>query len=145
MNFLMRPAQTAAATAAEQPSVSAKYMADANYASKDGMTLGGLMAEDTYPQNSKGEDQGKDPTDGIWGENGSVMGASSKSDTPIVENYIDVAEEEGWITIPYSTSASSLCHFSKLFNQVLAYMHVSAFHDEKVHIFSLWPCLSMHS
>ncbi|KAG5566703.1 hypothetical protein RHGRI_002304 [Rhododendron griersonianum] len=101
MNFLLRPAQTAAATAAEQPSVSSKYMTDANYASKDGMTLGGLMAEDTYPRNSKGEDQGKDPTDGIWVESGSVMGASSKSDTPIVENHIDVAEDEGWITVPY--------------------------------------------
>ncbi|KAI8573652.1 hypothetical protein RHMOL_Rhmol01G0293700 [Rhododendron molle] len=112
MNFLMRPAQTAAATAAEQPSVSSKYMTDANYASKDGMTLGGLMAEDTYPQNSKSEDQGKDPTDVIWGENGSVMGASSKSDTPIVENHIDVAEDEGWITVPYSEQVHILACLS---------------------------------
>ncbi|KAI8562969.1 hypothetical protein RHMOL_Rhmol03G0077000 [Rhododendron molle] len=108
MNFLLRPAQTAAATAAERPSVSSKYMTDANYASKDRMTLGGLMAEDTYLRNSKAEDQGKDPTEGNWGENGSVMGASSKSDTPIVVNHIDVAEDEGWITIPYSMSSSSL-------------------------------------
>ncbi|KAE9463435.1 hypothetical protein C3L33_04659, partial [Rhododendron williamsianum] len=112
MNFLLRPAQTAAATAAEQPSVSSKYMTDANYASKDGMTLGGLMAEDTYPQNSKGEDQGKDPTDGIWVESGSVMGASSKSDTPIVENHIDVAEDEGWITVPYSEQVHILACLS---------------------------------
>ncbi|KAG5566699.1 hypothetical protein RHGRI_002304 [Rhododendron griersonianum] len=138
MNFLLRPAQTAAATAAEQPSVSSKYMTDANYASKDGMTLGGLMAEDTYPRNSKGEDQGKDPTDGIWVESGSVMGASSKSDTPIVENHIDVAEDEGWITVPYKelpdnwSEASDILSFRSLDRSFV-------FPGEQVHILA---CLS---
>ncbi|KAE9465615.1 hypothetical protein C3L33_02481, partial [Rhododendron williamsianum] len=104
------------------------------------MTLGGLMAEDTYLRNSKAEDQGKDPTDGNWGENGSVMGASSKSDTPIVVNHIDVAEDEGWITIPYKelpdnwSEASDILSFRSL-------DRCFVFPGEQVHILA---CLSAY-
>lgn len=109
MNFLLRPAQTAAATAGEQPSVSSKYMTDANYASKDRMTLGGVLWPKIHIcRILKVKIRGKILLMEFEVKKEALMGASSKSDTPIVENHINVAEDEGWITIPYSTSSLPL-------------------------------------
>ncbi|XAR64746.1 hypothetical protein NMG60_11008554 [Bertholletia excelsa] len=97
MNFLLRPAQTAAASV-EQPSVSSNYQTDPNYASKH-TTLEGLIAEDPFVQESIVEADGED-ADGNGEEKRRLMASSSKIDVPIVDNYIDVAEDEGWIIIP---------------------------------------------
>lgn len=99
MNFLLRSAQSAAA---DQPSVH-DFSTDTHHMSKPSATLEGLIAEDPYPQYSAAED-GDGEVDEVGGENGSIAGPSTKNDAPIVENHSDVNEEEGWITIPYSTS-----------------------------------------
>ncbi|THG03092.1 hypothetical protein TEA_000890 [Camellia sinensis var. sinensis] len=141
MNFLLRPAQTAAAAAAEQPSVSSEYQTDANYVSRNVTTLEGLIAEDSFSENSMmGEDHGEGGADGIGAENGSVMGSSSKGDSSIVENYIDVAEDEGWITIPYKklpdnwSEASDILSFRSL-------DRFFVFPGEQVHVLA---CLSAY-
>lgn len=141
MNFLLRPAQTAAAAAAEQPSVSSEYQTDANYVSRNVTTLEGLIAEDSFSENSMmGEDHGEGGVDGIGAENGSVMGLSSKGDSSIVENHIDVAEDEGWITIPYKklpdnwSEASDILSFRSL-------DRFFVFPGEQVHVLA---CLSAY-
>uniref|UniRef100_A0A5B7B8W0 Uncharacterized protein n=1 Tax=Davidia involucrata TaxID=16924 RepID=A0A5B7B8W0_DAVIN len=96
MNFLMRSTQTAVP---EQPPVQ-DYQTDGNYMSKHATTLEGLIAEDPFPQNSTSEDHDGE-TDGAGGENGGVLDPSSKNDSSIVENHIDVTEDKGFITIPY--------------------------------------------
>lgn len=71
--------------------------------SKSGSSLESLIAEDPFPQNSpetneRGSD--KDEEDGY-----DIDGLSSTSDVPIIGNHLDVSEEEGWITIPSSTTS----------------------------------------
>lgn len=42
-------------------------------------------------------------SDGVGAEASGIASSSCKNDTSVVENHTDVSEEEGWITIPYST------------------------------------------
>ncbi|XP_059655917.1 uncharacterized protein LOC132302927 isoform X2 [Cornus florida] len=109
MNFLLRSSQTAAA---EQPSVQ-ESQADINHVPKPMSTLEVLIAQDPFPPMSRAGDHGGE-TDGIGGQNGGAVGRgrSAKSDPPIVENHMDVAEDEGFITIPYSEQVHILACLS---------------------------------
>ncbi|KAA8533018.1 hypothetical protein F0562_032865 [Nyssa sinensis] len=95
MNFLLRSTQTAVV---EQRSVK-DYQTDGNYISKPEATLKGIIAEDPFLLNSTSEYHDGE-ADGIRGENGGVVGPSSKIDSSILENHIDVTEDEGFLTIP---------------------------------------------
>lgn len=110
MNFLMlRSTQTAAP---EQPSQEVKE--EANYVSKPNSTLEGLIAQDPFPVNSS-----VGYYDGVGRENGGVGGLSAKNSPPIAENHIDVSEDDGWITIPYSTHSSLSLTCLVCFHQVM--------------------------
>ncbi|XP_041015564.1 uncharacterized protein LOC121258220 isoform X1 [Juglans microcarpa x Juglans regia] len=95
MNFLLRPAQSAAA---EELSVH-ESPADMNYKTKPAATLEGLIAGDPYPQYSTVEDRNGGSV-GVEGEIGSVGGQSAESESSSVVKHSDVSEEEGCITIP---------------------------------------------
>lgn len=109
MNFLLRPAQSAAA---EEPSAH-ESPADLNYKTKPAATLEGLIAEDPYPQYSTVVDRNGGSV-GVEGEFGSVGGQSAESESSSVVKHSDVSEEEGCITIPCgmpSQLESVLCIF----------------------------------
>lgn len=93
MNFLMRPSHTAHA---DEPPVH-EISKGTQHVTKPTATLEGLIAEDSFPNYFVDEIHGE-----VGGENGSVAGLSSKSDSPDLVNLSDVTEEEGWITIPQS-------------------------------------------
>lgn len=87
MNFLLLRSNQHVTS--EPPPVP-EEVAESTYSSKSASTLEGFIAEDPFPdypnvENLDGE------TNGLLGENASVP-----------ENYTDVSEEDGWITIPYS-------------------------------------------
>lgn len=97
----MQPAQIATAVAAERPTMTSDRESGTNYGPRHVTTLEGLIAKDDFPLRSIGEDN-EDDTNGIGSEDEKVLGLGTKSDVPIVENYTDVSEDEGWITIPQS-------------------------------------------
>ncbi|XP_052173934.1 uncharacterized protein LOC127789167 [Diospyros lotus] len=137
MNFLLRPAQTAPPPVTEQPS--SLSGTDGIYVTKHVTTLEGLIAEDPFSQSHAGEVRGGD-ADGNGGENGSGEGTRSKDDLPVVENYIDVAEDEGCIIIPDKnlpdnwSEASDMGSFRSLDRHFL-------FPGEQVHMLA---CLSAY-
>lgn len=102
MNFLLRPTQHIVV----EPTPVPETPAEIPYVTKPSATLEGLIAEDPFPQYSRVDD-----SDGVPGENGGT-GPSAKSDTSMMESHSDVSEEEGWITIPYSTPSLLQLTFS---------------------------------
>ncbi|KAL5992179.1 hypothetical protein ACLOJK_013094 [Asimina triloba] len=101
MNFLMRTAHPAVP---EQPTVQ-ELPSDAHLQSKPGTTLEGLIAEDSFPRSSS--EGGRDgDCNGSRGSNG--MASTTEKNYIPVGNHADVAEDEGWITIPYSTLGSMM-------------------------------------
>jgi len=102
MNFLMRttthvysdrekPSSTAATTPTKAPAPTIPEPR------ADGVSsLESLIAEDPYLQVGR--------FDGVVdGENGALR-FTSKNDASVLAKHLDVSEEEGWITIPYSMS-----------------------------------------
>lgn len=100
MNFLLRP--SAHNVVKEQVS-GHESLADTRYVSKPAATLEGLISEDPFPESPVAEDRDGE-TDVVGVENDAVPGPNGKNDSLTLENHSDVSEEEGWITIPYSTS-----------------------------------------
>ncbi|KAL3501328.1 hypothetical protein ACH5RR_035777 [Cinchona calisaya] len=97
MNFLgLRSNQTAAS---EQP-FAQEIHGDLNQAVKLATTLEGLIAEDPFPENMLDEIQNGDSEDYL-NENGSFDHSGGKSNSNVEGRHVDVAEDEGWITIPY--------------------------------------------
>lgn len=102
MNFLLR-STTTQHVAQEQVSVHQQESpADTSFVPKPASTLEGLIAEDPFPLYASSDDRDGE-SDGVGAETGGIAGSSARNDTSFVENHTDVAEEEGWITIPYST------------------------------------------
>lgn len=100
MNFLSRTAHT---TTLDLPTVPEQSV-DMHSSSKPATTLEGLIAEDPFSESSSNGDDDADNT-GVSSVNGSGGVPSSKHPDPI-GNHLDVTEEEGCITIPYSMSLS---------------------------------------
>ena len=104
MNFLMRspthvysdrekPSSTATATAATPTTT---VMTTTTPPTDGASSLESLMSDDPYAQ--------VEHFDGEFeGENGAQ---SSKHDAPVLAKHLDVSEDEGWITIPYSMKSS---------------------------------------
>ncbi|XP_031284246.1 uncharacterized protein LOC116142970 [Pistacia vera] len=133
MNFLLRSTTTTQHAVPEQESPAAT-----SFLPKPSTTLEGLIAEDPYPRYSAVDDRDGE-TESAGDENGGgIEGSSEKNDSPAVENYTDVSEEEGWITIPYkelpdnwydAPDIHSLCSLDRSF----------VFPGEQVHVLA---CLS---
>lgn len=81
-------------------------------------TLGSLIAEDPYPDSRTSETRDAE-SDECGSDNGSFPGSSGKSN-PQIHSHVDVAEDEGWIIIPYST-ASCLASLFTAFNYVYVF------------------------
>ncbi|CAA3022650.1 Hypothetical predicted protein [Olea europaea subsp. europaea] len=62
-------------------------------------TLGSLIAEDPYLDSRTSETRDAE-SDECGSDNGSFPGSSGKSN-PQIHSHVDVAEDEGWIIIPY--------------------------------------------
>lgn len=113
MNFLLLRSNQQAAP--EPPPVQ-EEVAESTYVSSSATSLEGLIGEDPFPEYPTVENHDAE-TNGHLGENAGV-GSDKKSSVP--ENHIDVCEEDGWITIPYSkciltTLMIGFCSFSFLF------------------------------
>ena len=104
MNFLMRSTTN---VYSERTPIQEPPRADAPQGITSGSSLETLMSDDPYAQYSTIEEFDGE-IDGVEGENGSVTGHGSKNDAPIVAKHVDVSEEEGWITIPYSMSSKAV-------------------------------------
>ncbi|KAK9093393.1 hypothetical protein Syun_028304 [Stephania yunnanensis] len=91
MNFLLRTAQPAVQDhlSATEPS------SESQSEQKAKITLEGLIAEDPFPE--------AEEDDGTEGQNTSNVEPGL---VPIYRNHSDVAEDEGWITIPYRCTYS---------------------------------------
>lgn len=100
MNFLLRTAHTPTPDLPTVPEQSA----DMHSSSKPATTLEGLIAEDPFPESSTNGDGDADNTGGSF-VNGSGAAPSSNNHGSI-GIHLDVAGEEGFITIPYSKSLS---------------------------------------
>ncbi|XP_059446287.1 uncharacterized protein LOC132177835 [Corylus avellana] len=135
MNFLLRPAQNAAA---EQPSTN-ESPADTHYKSKPAATLEGLIAEDPYPRYSAVDDR-NGGTVGGGGENGSVGDPHGKNESSTVVKHSDVSEEEGCITIPYKELPNSWNDAPDI-NSLRSIDRSFVFPGEQVHILA---CLSAY-
>lgn len=95
MNFLLRTAHTPTPDLPTVPEQSADMHSSSNPAT----TLEGLIAEDPFPESSTNGDGDADNTGGSF-VNGS--GAAPSSNNPgSIGIHLDVAGEEGFITIPY--------------------------------------------
>lgn len=95
MNFLMRAAHP---TISDLPTVHevSTYLPSLP---QTATTLEGLIAEDPFPESSTNDDGGAaNNGGGILNESGP---ASSENNCGPVGGHSDVAEDEGWITIPY--------------------------------------------
>lgn len=112
MNFLMR-STTHVYSERSSSSLSSSSLSvpeprtDAPQGTTSGSSLETLIAEDPYAQYSPIE-QFDGEIDGVGGENGGITGQNSKNDLSILAKHLDVSEEEGWITIPYSMSSTIL-------------------------------------
>ncbi|KAF6156227.1 hypothetical protein GIB67_030230 [Kingdonia uniflora] len=100
MSFLLRTTQPAVPEnlAGQEPPAATTHSAV-----KSAVTLEGLIADDPFAQGEGGDRVGV----GVEGESGGNVGSSEKNEVPIVENHLDVAEDEGWITIPYKELPAS--------------------------------------
>ncbi|KAK9088382.1 hypothetical protein Scep_027464 [Stephania cephalantha] len=113
MNFLLRTAQPAVQDhlSATEPS------SEPQSEQKAKITLEGLIAEDPFPE--------AEEDDGTEGQNTSNV---EPGPVPIYGNHSDVAEDEGWITIPYSEQVHLLACLSssKQDNQIITPFKVAA-------------------
>ncbi|KAK3223114.1 hypothetical protein Dsin_010139 [Dipteronia sinensis] len=98
MNFLLRSTHH---VVAEQVHVLEPPPAEASPLPIPTATFEGLIAEESFPRYSSGDDDRDQESDGVGGENGGIGGHNAKNDSFVLENHTDVSDEEGWITIPY--------------------------------------------
>ncbi|KAK2636272.1 hypothetical protein Ddye_031064 [Dipteronia dyeriana] len=101
MNFLLRSTHH---VVAEQVHVLEPPPAEASPLPIPTATFEGLIAEESFPRYSSGDDdrdQESDGPDGVGGENGGIGGNNAKNVSFDIESHINVSDEEGWITIPY--------------------------------------------
>ncbi|KNA22632.1 hypothetical protein SOVF_032600 [Spinacia oleracea] len=105
MNFLLRQSPNAAAAAATPATTPAN--ADQlppvspwlkKTPSQSVTTLEGLIAED---KSHLVDHSTASNRDSLTGENGIMSSASIKDFAPLADKHVDVAEDEGWITIPH--------------------------------------------
>lgn len=96
MNFLLRNTHPVTPLQTSAPEIEPHK--DMQPMAKPVTTLGGLIAEDQYTNSSASEDGDKE-IDGVGDESGKIASSSLRNQTTIGSHF-DVAEDEGWITIP---------------------------------------------
>lgn len=91
MNFLNLRSNSQTASSEQQ-----KQKSDQENQTKPSTTLEGLIDEDPFPPTPSSNNAGRDLN--------SKFGAafSTTSNVSGLENHVDVTEDQGWITIPYS-------------------------------------------
>ena len=107
MNFLMRSTSHVYSDREKPPSSStAATTTPTTTPHADGASsLESLMSDDPYAQ--------VEHFDGEFeGENGAQ---SSRNDAPVLAKHVDVSEDEGWITIPYSMYCNTNTNLSLCF------------------------------
>ena len=67
---------------------------------KSATTLEGLIAEDPFPKSSGEEDGGGGDSDATGDASAAPADLNLEKQLPMANNHSDVAEDEGWITIP---------------------------------------------
>lgn len=100
MNFLLR----SASSATHRPPVSeppATPPQPPPETAKPGVTLEGLIAEESFPQYPSVEEDLDRLANGSRDDDGSGE-SNAKSGGSGMDRFSDVSEEEGWIAIPYS-------------------------------------------
>lgn len=97
MNFLLRSTTHVSSDLPTIPEVEIRK--DERSMHKRAITLEGLIAEDPFPKSSS--EDGDKENDVIGDANGVPVNSNSESEVPM-GNHSDVAEDEGWITIPQS-------------------------------------------
>ncbi|CAI9779333.1 unnamed protein product [Fraxinus pennsylvanica] len=96
MNFLMLRSNNQTGSQEQQHPVQDSHV---EQMLKRTNTLGGLIAEDPF-QDSRTSETRDAESDEYEDDNGSFPGSSGKSNIQI-HSHVDVAEDEGWIIIPY--------------------------------------------
>ena len=99
MNFLLRSTHHVAADLPTVPEYE-PHEDGQNPMLKRATTLEGLIAEDPFPIASGEEDGGGRDSDAIGDASGAPAGSNPEKQLPMANNHSDVAEDEGWITIP---------------------------------------------
>ncbi|KAL3511169.1 hypothetical protein ACH5RR_030570 [Cinchona calisaya] len=95
MNFLGPRSNQTAASSVEQ-SYAQEIQGEVNQQGPQLATiLEGLIAEDSFPDNMLAETQNGDS------ENGNFDRSAAKGNSHVEGRHVDVAEDEGWIAIPY--------------------------------------------
>lgn len=91
MNFLSLRSNSQTASSQQQ-----KQKSDQENQTKPSTTLEGLIDEDLFPPTPSSNNAGRD----LNSKFGAAFSATSKVSG--LQNHVDVTEDQGWITIPYS-------------------------------------------
>lgn len=102
MSFLLRTAYPVASDLRSVPE--AKHQKDMQPTQEQATTLEGLIAENPFPNSPMEEENDKDDGDKGGDGGGETQGLENQA---AFGNLTDVTEDEGWITIPYSTSSQT--------------------------------------
>ncbi|GAB2285410.1 hypothetical protein Dimus_019863 [Dionaea muscipula] len=94
MHFLLRSTQ-----AVDQSSAGAESSKEPSNASKPVTAVAGVLSEDKFPSYYTPEEHDGE-TQGFGIENGGIGASGSKDWTSATDKHVDVAEDQGWITIP---------------------------------------------